>query len=504
MRISPLQAGIIHFIGIGGIGMSGIAQLLHNLGYRVQGSDISTSNYNVERLQNMGVKVFDSHTASNIDGVSLVVTSSAVNMQSNEEVIKARQLKIPIIKRAQMLSEIMRLKSCIAVAGTHGKTTATCMTSTILDYWGVDPTVVNGGIMNAYNTNTRLGCGEWMVVEADESDGSFLHLPTDIAIITNIEMEHTDFYQNKQSLVDYFKQFVENVPFYGLGIICSDDVIANQIASKIHDRRLLTYGLNEGADLQAINITSLDDKMVFDAVINMETLSRLKPNHRYTLQVNESNNEQVIIKDICLPSIGRHNILNSLAAIGVAIELNIPPEIICAGLGHFQGVKRRFSLLVKTKDEITVIDDYAHHPTEVKAVLSSAKIFKENNETRKKARIIGIFQPHRYSRLSHLFDDFAKALAGFDLVIIIPVYSAGETIIQDFDHKKLATAINQISPNKAIYISQINDLYDRIGCDNGYVQTGDQLIFMGAGDITNWAKKIALSLPDLRTKKARH
>ena len=486
MKISPLAAGTIHFIGIGGIGMSGIAQLLHNLGYKVQGSDTSSSNYNVERLQNMGVKVFNQHQADNINDTALIVTSTAVDMTTNLEVLQARKLKIPIISRAEMLSEIMRLKSCIAVAGTHGKTTTTCLTATLLDYWGVDPTIANGGIMNAYGTNTRLGYGEWMVVEADESDGSFLKLPADIAIITNIEMEHADFYADKSGLISYFKQFVENIPFYGLGIICYDDPYSRQLIEQIYDRRILTYGLQDGAHLQGINLRSMDNKMVFDVVINNQILSRLKPNHRY-----HGQNEEIIIRDICLPSIGRHNVSNSLAAIAVAIELNIPSEIISAGLAHFQGVKRRFSLLTRTKEDVTVIDDYAHHPTEVKAVLSSAKIFQTNNEIRQKGRIIGIFQPHRYSRLSSLFDDFAHALAGFDQVIVAPVYCAGEQIIDDFDHEKLAHAINTINSDKAIVVTGLDDLTHKI---SDYLSAGNQLIFMGAGDITQWAKKIASNL----------
>src|SRR5215467_6463016 len=375
MRL-PREIGPIHFVGIGGIGMSGIAEVLCNLGYTVQGSDAADSG-NVARLREKGVKVTVGHKAENVDGVDVVVVSTAIK-RDNPELMAARAQRIPVVRRAEMLAELMRLKSCVAIAGTHGKTTTTTMVATLLDAGGLDPTVINGGIINAYGSNARMGAGEWMVVEADESDGTFLKLPTDVAIVTNIDSEHLDHFKNFDAVQEAFRAFVDNVPFYGFAVMCIDHPVVQNLVGKIEDRRIITYGTNPQADVQLVDLTPMGGGSKFNVVIR-----------------NRKTNTTHEIADVTLPMPGRHNASNATAAIAVAHELGLPDDAIRKAIASFGGVKRRFTRTGEWNGVI-VIDDYGHHPVEIAAVLKAAR---ESTQ----GQVIAVVQPHRYTRLHSLF-----------------------------------------------------------------------------------------------------
>ena len=368
MRL-PREIGPIHFVGIGGIGMSGIAEVLVNLGYTVQGSDASESG-NVARLREKGVKVSVGHKAENVDGADVVVVSTAIK-RDNPELMAARAQRIPVVRRAEMLAELMRLKSCVAIAGTHGKTTTTTMVATLLDAGGLDPTVINGGIINAYGSNARLGAGDWMVVEADESDGTFLKLPSDVVIVTNIDPEHLDHFKTFEAIQDAFRNFVENVPFYGFAVMCTDHPVVQTLVGKIEDRRIITYGENPQADVRLVDLTPMGGGSKFKVVFR----------NRKTDATHE-------ISDIMLPMPGRHNASNATAAIAVAHELGMSDDAIRKAIAGFGGVKRRFTRTGEWNG-VTVIDDYGHHPVEIAAVLKAAR--ESTN-----GKIVAVVQPHRY------------------------------------------------------------------------------------------------------------
>src|SRR5579871_3959572 len=396
----PRDIGPIHFVGIGGIGMSGIAEVLSNLGYMVTGSDVA-ENQNVKRLRDLGIAVAIGHAAHNLDGADVVVVSSAIK-RDNPELAAARARRLPVVRRAEMLAELMRLKSCIAIAGTHGKTTTTSLVAMLLDAGRLDPTVINGGIINAYGTNARLGAGDWMVVEADESDGTFLKLPADIAVVTNIDPEHLDHFETFDAIKDAFLALVGNLPFYGFAVMCLDHPTVQELVGKIEDRRILTYGENPQADARLLDVNLTGGVTKFSVLIRDRATGRAS-----------------YIDDLALPMPGRHNALNATAAIAVAHELGASIEGIRRAIGSFGGVKRRFTR-TGTWNGVAIFDDYGHHPVEISAVLRAARA-----STRHK--VIAIVQPHRYTRLASLFEQFASCFNDADIVIVADVYPAGES-----------------------------------------------------------------------------
>src|ERR1700682_1317976 len=403
MRALPLDIGLIHFVGIGGIGMSGIAEVLHNRGYKVQGSDIAEG-ANTRRLAELGIKVAIGHRADNIASAQVVVVSSAVK-RDNPEVLAARTKLLPVVRRAEMLGELMRLKWSIAIAGTHGKTTTTSMVGALLDAAQLDPTVINGGIINAYGTNARLGSGDWMVVEADESDGTFVKLPATIAVVTNIDPEHLDFYGNFDALRQAFETFVGNIPFYGFAALCIDHPVVQGMIPKLSDRRVLTYGFSPQADIRAVDVRLGRDGARFDAVIS-DTLS----------------DRARTVPELFLPMFGQHNVQNSLAAVAVAEALGLGDDALRVALHNFGGVKRRFT---KTGEwnAVTVIDDYGHHPVEIAAVLKAARAIVEG-------KVIAGVQPDRFTRVLHLCDGFCTCFNDADIVLVADIYAAGEAPIE--------------------------------------------------------------------------
>lgn len=448
--------------------MSGIAEMLNSLGYKVQGSDIARS-ANVQRLEGLGIHVFIGHEEDNVEAARVVVISSAVK-QSNAEVIGARSRGIPVVRRAEMLAELMRLKSCIAVAGTHGKTTTTSLVAALLDAGDLDPTVINGGIINAYGTNARLGGGEWMVVEADESDGTFGKLPSTIAIVTNIDPEHLDFYGSYDAIKAAFKSFVQNIPFYGMAILCTDHPVVQKMVGELNDRRVVTYGFNPQADLQAKNLRMNAGKAVFD-VARSDMLGG-------------GALEGV---EIAIP--GEHNVLNALAAIAAAIELGVTDAQIIQGFASFTGVKRRFTHVADVAGRI-IIDDYGHHPTEIKAAISAARDAAQGN-------VIAVMQPHRYSRLKDLFEDFSLAFNGADQAFITPVYAAGEAPIEGYDAETLA---QKARANGHKNLNTVADEAALIEALAGSSAPGDLILFLGAGDITRWAANAPAALESALSK----
>ncbi|RDC59350.1 UDP-N-acetylmuramate--L-alanine ligase [Alteripontixanthobacter maritimus] len=457
--------GTIHFVGIGGIGMSGIAEVMHNLGYTVQGSDIAEGP-SVERLRARGIEVSIGHAEENVDGVAVVVTSTAVR-RTNPEVAAALENRIPVVRRAEMLAELMRLKRTVAVAGTHGKTTTTSMIAALLDAGGVDPTVINGGIINQYGSNARLGDSEWMVVEADESDGSFLRLDGQIAVVTNIDPEHLDHYGSFDAVKDAFVEFIENVPFYGVAVLCIDHPEVQGVISKVRDRRVLTYGFSAQADLRGENIRSEGGSNVFDAVLRARDGSVTR------------------IDDIRLPMPGRHNVQNALAAVAVALEMGCDTDIICNGFAQFDGVKRRFSHVGETGGA-AIIDDYAHHPVEIRAVLSAAR--EAVSSAKVPGRVIAVAQPHRYSRLGDLMEDFQTAFNDADIIYVTPVYTAGEDPIEGVSADALVSGLRDRGHRSASVVANAEELAVELA---GVVQEGDMVVCLGAGDITKWAASLA-------------
>ncbi|MBX9829440.1 MAG: UDP-N-acetylmuramate--L-alanine ligase [Xanthobacteraceae bacterium] len=457
----PREIGPIHFIGIGGIGMSGIAEVLMNLGYTVQGSDAS-DNANVKRLRDKGAKVFVGHKAEHVDGAEVMVVSSAIK-RDNPELIAAREKRLPVVRRAEMLAELMRLKSCVAIAGTHGKTTTTSMVAALLDAGSFDPTVINGGIINAYGTNARVGLGDWMVVEADESDGTFLKLPTDIAIVTNIDAEHLDHFKTFAAVQDAFRAFIENVPFYGFAVMCTDHPIVQRVVGRIEDRRMITYGENPQADVRLIDLANEGGRSQF------------------TVQFRNRAGEVVhTIADLMLPMPGRHNALNATSAIAVAHELKISDDAIRKALAGFGGVKRRFTRAGEWNG-VTIIDDYGHHPVEIAAVLKAAR-----ESTR--GQVIAVVQPHRYTRLQSLFEPFSTCFNDADTVIVAEVYPAGEAPIEGIDRDHLVAAVRARGHRQVIALPGQPQL---AGIVKGLARPGDYVVCLGAGNITQWAYSLA-------------
>ena len=456
MRL-PRDIGPLHFVGIGGIGMSGIAEVMVNLGYTVQGSDQSDS-ANVKRLRDKGVKISIGHSAENLTGVRVLVVSSAIK-PDNPELIGARAQRLPVVRRAEMLAELMRLKSCVAIAGTHGKTTTTSMVAALLDADGFDPTVINGGIINAYGTNARLGAGDWMVVEADESDGTFLKLPADIAIVTNIDPEHLDHFKTFEAVQDAFRAFVENVPFYGFSVMCTDHPVVQALVGRIEDHRLVTYGENPQADVRMTDVSHAGGTSLFTVVFRDRTGNFLHE-----------------IKNVALPMPGRHNALNATAAIAVAHELGIGDDVIRNALASFGGVRRRFTR-TGTWNGVAIIDDYGHHPVEIAAVLRAAR---EST----KGHVIAVMQPHRYTRLAVLFEQFCACFNDADAVIIAPVYSAGEAPILGVDRDALVQAIRNHGHRQVVALDGPDKL---AGLVAAMAKPGDYVVCLGAGSITQWA-----------------
>ncbi|MEO3385513.1 UDP-N-acetylmuramate--L-alanine ligase [Mesorhizobium sp. CAU 1741] len=453
----PQTIGVVHFIGIGGIGMSGIAEVLHNLGYRVQGSDQADS-ANVQRLRDKGITCFVGHAADNLGEAEVIVVSTAVK-KNNPELVAARERLLPIVRRAEMLAELMRFRNAIAIGGTHGKTTTTSMVATLLDAGGLDPTVVNGGIINAYGTNARMGDGEWMVVEADESDGTFLKLPADIAVITNIDPEHLDHYGSFDKVREAFRQFVENVPFYGFGVMCIDHPEVQALVSRIEDRRVVTYGENKQADVRFSNIRMDGATSIFDVTIR-----------------DRKSGAETQVDGLRLPMPGRHNISNATAAIAVAHELGLTPDDIRKGLSSFGGVKRRFTH-TGSWNGVDIFDDYGHHPVEIKAVLRAAR-------EACKGRVIAVAQPHRFTRLRDLFDDFAACFNDADTVMIAPVYAAGEDAIDGINSATLVSRIRAGGHRDAREIDGPDAIAPIVRALAG---PGDFVVLLGAGNITQWA-----------------
>ncbi|HET9810387.1 MAG TPA: UDP-N-acetylmuramate--L-alanine ligase [Sphingomicrobium sp.] len=470
MKAFGTDVGTIHFVGIGGIGMSGIAEVMHQLGYSVQGSDISES-YVVEKLRKAGIPVTIGHDADNLGDSAVVVISSAVS-RGNPEVEAASERRLPIVKRAEMLAELMRMQKTIAVAGTHGKTTTTSMIAAMLDAGGMDPTVINGGIINRYGSNARLGKSDWMVVEADESDGSFLRLDGTIAVVTNIDPEHLEHWGSFEDVKRAYCEFIENVPFYGLAVLCVDHSEVQSILSRIQDRRIVTYGFSALADLRAENVEPDGNGSTFDAV------------------VFERDGERRTIEGIHVPIPGRHNVQNALAAVAVALELGIPDDRIVTGFERFEGVKRRFTKVGEV-DGASIIDDYAHHPVEIRAVLSAARETTEG-------RVIAVMQPHRYSRLGALMEDFQSAFNDADVVFVVPVYAAGEEPIEGVDSDALVEGLRAHGHRSAKAVSDLDDLC--LGLRD-LAAEGDTIVCMGAGDITKWAAAVAEGLSAARAKK---
>ncbi len=453
----PLDIGPVHFVGIGGIGMSGIAEVMVNLGYRVQGSD-QAENANVKRLRDEGVKIAIGQAAANLAGAEVVVVSSAIK-SDNPELVAARAQRLPVVRRAEMLAELMRLKSCVAIAGTHGKTTTTSMVAALLDAAGFDPTVINGGIINAYGTNARLGAGDWMVVEADESDGTFLKLPADIAIVTNIDAEHLDYFKNFEAVQDAFRAFVENVPFYGFSVMCTDHPVVHSMVGRIDDHRIITYGENPQADVRLLDVSHAGGASLFTVAFR----------DRAGQSVSE-------IKKVALPMPGRHNALNATAAIAVAHELGVGDNVIRDALAGFGGVRRRFTR-TGTWNGVTVIDDYGHHPVEIAAVLKAAR---EST----KDQVIAVVQPHRYTRLAALFEQFCTCFNDADAVIVAQVYSAGEPPIPGFDRDALVQGLRNHGHRHVVAL----DLPEKLaGLIAGMAHAGDYVVCLGAGSITQWA-----------------
>ncbi len=452
----PTDVGPIHFIGIGGIGMSGIAEVLLNHGYDVQGSDLKTTKI-TDRLVDLGARFFEGQRAQNVENAAVVVISSAIK-PGNAELDAARALGLPIVRRAEMLAELMRLKSNIAVAGTHGKTTTTTMVAALLDEGNFDPTVVNGGIIHAYGSNARKGEGEWMVVEADESDGTFNRLPATIAIVTNIDPEHMEHWGTVEALHKGFLNFVSNIPFYGVAVCCTDDPDVQALVGKITDRRVITYGFNAQADVRAINLTYKAGIAHFDVALQ---------------------SEDMMIEDCSLPMPGDHNVSNALSAIAVARHLGMKADEIRAALAAFGGVNRRFTLVGEI-DGVTIIDDYGHHPVEIAAVLKAAR--QSTN-----GRVIAVHQPHRYSRLSHHFDEFCACFNDADVVGIAEVFAAGEEPIAGASRDDLVAGLIRHGHRHARAVIGEDDLV-RLVREQG--RPGDMVVCLGAGTISAWANNL--------------
>lgn len=470
MQGLPENVGVLHFVGIGGIGMSGIAEVLNTLGYKVQGSDLSES-ANVKRLQKQGIRVSVGHAAQNIldakgNSSAAVVISSAVK-SNNVELMAAREAKIPVMRRAEMLAELMRLKRAVAISGTHGKTTTTMMVGQMLETANFDPTVINGGIVNAYGTNTRIGKSDWMVVEADESDGTFTRLPASVAVVTNINPEHLDHYGTFDKAKEAYRQFINNLPFYGYAVLCLDHPEVQALIPTITDRRVITYGFSPQADVQGQNIRSDAGGSTFDV--------------RFAAWLGDGKEET--LRDIHLPMPGAHNVQNSLASLAIAHEMKVPAATMKKALSNFSGVKRRFTKTGEVNG-ITIIDDYAHHPVEIETVLKTAR-------TATKGRVIAVMQPHRFTRLRDLFDQFSTCFNEADAVIIADVYAAGESPIENIDREHFVENVKKHGHRDVAALTSKDDLARIIG---EIAKPGDYVVCLGAGDITYWAYDLPAQL----------
>jgi UDP-N-acetylmuramate--alanine ligase len=455
-RPVPFAIGPVHFIGIGGIGMSGIAEIMMRTGYTVQGSDAKAS-ANTERLEKLGAKVFIGHDAAHVEGAYAVVYSTAVKAD-NPEMVTAREKRLPLVRRAEMLAEIMRLQFSVAVGGTHGKTTTTSMIASLLDAGGLDPTVVNGGIINAYGTNAKVGAGDWIVVEADESDGTFLKLKSTCAVVTNIDPEHLDHYGDFEAVKRAFRDFVENIPFYGFAAICTDHPEVLAMAARVENRRLVTYGVNPQAEVRAERIAMGPEGARFDVVI--------RPREGEPLRYD----------DLLMPMAGHHNMLNALAAVAVARELGLDEAAIRKGLAEFGGVKRRFTT-TGVAGGVRVVDDYGHHPVEIGSVLKAARAVTEG-------KVIAVVQPHRYTRLRDLFEEFCACFADADTVIVADVYAAGEAPIDGMSQDTLVEGVRRYGHRRVLGLSSPADLASLVREE---AEAGDLVVLLGAGDITSWA-----------------
>jgi UDP-N-acetylmuramate--alanine ligase len=473
VRALPLSIGTIHFVGIGGIGMSGIAEVLHVLGYAVQGSDIAES-ANVLRLRQAGIPVAIGHDAANLGTAQVVVISTAVP-RDNPEVVAARAKLIPVVRRAEMLAELMRLKWAIAVGGTHGKTTTTSLVAAVLEGAGFDPTVINGGIINAYASNTRLGAGDWMVVEADESDGSFLRLPAVITIVTNMDAEHLDHWGTAEAMEAGYRQFVGNIPFYGFAVLCIDHPAVQQMIPALSDHRVITYGFSPQADVRAERIFSNREGASFDVRFADRLTGRFRR-----------------MDGLRLPMLGNHNVQNALAAIAVASEMEIDEAQIKSALLNFKGVKRRFTN-TGTAGGITVIDDYGHHPVEIAAVLKAARQAGARD-------VIAVVQPHRYSRLQTLFADFCTCMNDAGTVIVADVYAAGEAPIAGVDRDALIEGLRARGHRQVVPLTDPAHLPEMI---HAIARHGDFVVCLGAGSITNWAAALPAALAALQGNSRR-
>ncbi len=455
-RPVPFEIGPVHFIGIGGIGMSGIAEIMMRTGYSVQGSDAKAS-ANTERLQKLGAKVFIGHEAAHVEGAYAVVYSTAVK-PDNPEMVAARERRLPLVRRAEMLAELMRLQFSVAVGGTHGKTTTTSMIASLLDAGGLDPTVVNGGIINAYGTNAKVGTGDWIVVEADESDGTFLKLKSTCAVVTNIDPEHLDHYGDFGAVKQAFRDFVENIPFYGFAAICTDHAEVQAMAARVENRRLVTYGVNPQAEVRAENIVMGADGAHFDVV--------LAPREGESLRFT----------DLHMPMPGHHNVLNALAAVAVARELGLDEAAIRKGLAEFGGVRRRFTT-TGVSGGVRVVDDYGHHPVEIAAVLKAARAVTAG-------KVIAVVQPHRYTRLRDLFDDFCHGFNDADAVIVADVYAAGEQPIEGASRDSLIEGLRRYGHRRVLALDTPGELARLVKAE---AEPGDLVVLLGAGDITSWS-----------------
>jgi len=473
VRALPLGIGTIHFVGIGGIGMSGIAEVLHTLGYAVQGSDIS-DNANVRRLRDAGIPVAIGHDAANVANAQVVVVSTAVK-RDNVEVAAARARLVPVVRRAEMLAELMRLKWAIAVGGTHGKTTTTSLVACLLEAAHMDPTVINGGIINAYNSNTRLGEGEWMVVEADESDGSFLRLPAVIAVVTNMDPEHLDHWGTAEAMVAGYDQFVANVPFYGFAVLCIDHPGVQQMIPRLSDRRVITYGFSPQADVRAERLVMDKLGATFEVVVT-----------------GRGRNVSRRMGPFRLPMLGQHNVQNALAAVAIAVEMDVDEGTIRSAFAGFRGVKRRFT---KTGESggITVIDDYGHHPVEIAAVLKAARQAGARN-------VVAVVQPHRYSRLQSLFLEFCTCMNDAGTVIIADVYAAGEASIPGISRDSLVDGLRARGHRSVVPLPGPEHLGEMV---HAIAKPGDFVICLGAGTITQWAASLPAELAALQVASTR-
>ncbi|MGZ3315220.1 MAG: UDP-N-acetylmuramate--L-alanine ligase [Caulobacteraceae bacterium] len=469
LRPVPFALGPIHFIGIGGIGMSGIAEIMLRIGYVVQGSDAKAS-ANTERLEKLGARIFVGHDAAHVgEDVSAVVYSTAVKAD-NPEMVAARERRIPLVRRAEMLAELMRLQSSVAVGGTHGKTTTTSMVACLLDAGGLDPTVVNGGIINAYGTNAKVGEGDWIVVEADESDGSFLRLKSTVAVVTNIDPEHLDHYGTFEAAKKAFRDFVENVPFYGFAVVCLDHPEVQALAATVENRRLITYGANPQAEIRATKVQMGPEGARFDCEIAVR------------------GEAEAVIEGLRLPMAGMHNVLNACAAIAVAHELGVSDAQIKKGLAAFGGVKRRFTT-TGVSHGVRVIDDYGHHPVEIASVLKAARAVTEG-------KVIAVVQPHRFTRLRDLFADFCACFNDADEVIVADVYTAGEQPIEGFSRDTLVEGLRRGGHRNAQALPSVAELPGIVARD---AKPGDVVVLLGAGDITTWAYALPAQLDALKS-----